>query len=76
IVTGLKAAGIEADDPLTRALAGEARDHAARVLLEQQERTVLAALDRPMYELPRLTDAAEMSGLLDLAEHLQAAGMV
>jgi anion-transporting ArsA/GET3 family ATPase len=73
---GLKAAGIEPDAATLAALAGEARDHAGRLLLEQQERGALQSLDRPTYELPLIPDATELAGLHDLAERLQAAGMV
>ena len=76
LARGLKAAGIEADADLLSALAGEAADHAGRVQLEQQERETLHALERPTYELPLITDAAELSGLHELAETLQQVGMV
>ncbi|MBV9486048.1 MAG: ArsA family ATPase [Frankiaceae bacterium] len=73
---GLKAAGIEPDPAIVSALAAEATDHAGRVRLEQQERTVLHDLDRPTYELPLIPDATDLAGLYDLAERLQTAGMV
>ncbi len=41
---GLKAAGLDADPALIAALAGEATDHAGRVLLERRERALLADL--------------------------------
>jgi anion-transporting ArsA/GET3 family ATPase len=73
---GLKAAGVDMDDSMLAALAGEATDHAGRVRLEQQERETLGDLDRPTYELPLIADATDLSGLYELAERLQAAGMV
>jgi anion-transporting ArsA/GET3 family ATPase len=73
---GLKAAGVEADANVIAALAGEATDHASRVRLEQQERETLHELGRPMYELPLISDATELSGLQELAQHLSDAGMV
>jgi anion-transporting ArsA/GET3 family ATPase len=76
IARGLKAAGVEADGTTVTALAGEVGDHARRVLLERQELETLAALDRPTYQIPYVADAAELSGLQEIAERLQAAGMV
>jgi anion-transporting ArsA/GET3 family ATPase len=76
IARGLKAAGIHADPATVAALAGEATDHAGRVQLEKQERAVLHSLDRPTYELPQIPDAAELSGLHELAQRLHDVGMV
>lgn len=72
----LKSAGVDTDSDVVAALAGEAADHAGRVLLEQQERATLQGLGRPIYELPLISDAAELSGLHDVAARLQQAGMV
>jgi anion-transporting ArsA/GET3 family ATPase len=76
IVAGLKAAGIEPDPATVQALIGETVDHARRVKLEQQELGVLKALDRPTYQLPLVADAAELSGLQDIADRLAKQGMV
>jgi anion-transporting ArsA/GET3 family ATPase len=76
VARGLKAAGVDPDPEVLAALAGEATDHAGRVRLEQQERETLETLDRPTYELPLIADATELSGLHELAAHLQDAGMV
>jgi anion-transporting ArsA/GET3 family ATPase len=73
---GLKAASLDADAALVTALAGEATDHAGRVLLERRERARLAALGRPTYELPLIDDAADLSGLYELAGYLHDVGMV
>ena len=73
---GLKAAGIEVDDRMLSALVGEAADHAGRVRLEMRERDTLHALGRPTYELPLLSDAADLSGLYDIAARLGEQGMV
>jgi anion-transporting ArsA/GET3 family ATPase len=75
LTSGLKAAGLETDDATVSALAAETTDHARRVQLEEQERATLAELDRPTYEIPMIADAAEMSGLYDIAERLTAQGM-
>jgi anion-transporting ArsA/GET3 family ATPase len=76
IARSLKTVGLDADSDTVAALAGEAKDHAGRVQLEEQERQVLHALDRPTYELPLIDDATDMAGLQDLAQRLQTAGMV
>jgi hypothetical protein len=76
IARGLKAAGVEGDAPTVAALAGEMTDHARRVLLERQELKTLSALERPIYQITYIGDAAEQSGLQEIADRLQAAGMV
>jgi hypothetical protein len=50
-------------------------EHSRRVLLEDRERTLLAELDRPMYELPLLTEAVDLSCLYQLAGQLTDQGM-
>ena len=42
----------------------------------EQERETLAALGQPTYEIPLISDAAELSGLHEIAQRLQAQGMV
>jgi anion-transporting ArsA/GET3 family ATPase len=76
IARGLKSAGLDTDDATIDALVAEAIDHAGRVELEQQERTTLEGLERPVYELPLVADATELSGLHDLANRLHDVGMV
>jgi anion-transporting ArsA/GET3 family ATPase len=76
ITRGLKTAGLDADADTVAALAAEAQDHAGRVTLEEQERTTLRSLERPTYELPLIEDATDLSGLQDIAQRLQDAGMV
>jgi len=73
---GLKSAGVDASDPLVAALVGEAADHAGRVQLEERERTELAELERPTYELPMLADTVDLACLYDLGEQLAAQGLV
>ena len=75
LAAGLKAAGVEADEPLLDTLSAEAADHARRVALEQQERAVLEQLQRPTYELPQLSDSVDLGGLYRLAELLTDQGM-
>jgi anion-transporting ArsA/GET3 family ATPase len=73
---GLKAAGIKADAATVSALVGEATDHAGRIQLERQERSLLESLERPTYELPQIADATELAGLQELAQRLHDVGMV
>jgi anion-transporting ArsA/GET3 family ATPase len=75
LTAGLKEAGIEATPHLTSLLAAEAADHASRVELERRERADLAALDRPLYELPLLSEAIDLGALYRLADVLRAQGM-
>ncbi|HVW80657.1 MAG TPA: ArsA-related P-loop ATPase [Mycobacteriales bacterium] len=76
IVRGLKAAGLDGDSATVAALSQEMTAHAKRVQLEAQELATLSALDRPTYQLPFVADAAELSGLQEIADRLQSAGMV
>jgi anion-transporting ArsA/GET3 family ATPase len=73
LATGLKRAGLEMTDVDLAALAGEAADHAGRVLLERRERELLAELDHPIVELPLLQGAPDLAGLYELARSLQEA---
>jgi anion-transporting ArsA/GET3 family ATPase len=75
LAAGLKEAGLEADDTLVAALAAEAGEHAQRVALEERGRDSLAALQRPSYELPLLSDAVDLGGLYELANLLREQGM-
>jgi anion-transporting ArsA/GET3 family ATPase len=75
LATGLKRAGLEVTDIQLAALAGEAADHAGRVLLEQRERGLLAGLGAPIVELPLLAGAPDLAGLYELARLLQGAGL-
>jgi anion-transporting ArsA/GET3 family ATPase len=75
LARGLKRAGLDVNEHLVAALAGEAADHAGRVALEERERRVLAGLGRPTFELPVINDAADLSGLYDLAARLTEQGM-
>jgi anion-transporting ArsA/GET3 family ATPase len=75
VVAGLEKAGLDAPDALVTSLLAEATDHATRMALEERGRDALAALERPSYELPLLTDAADLSGLYELADLLKAQGI-
>ena len=75
IIRGLKAAGVDDAARYSDGLAEEVREHAGRVMLEDRERELLAELDRPMYELPLLTEAVDLSCLYELAGRLSDQGL-
>jgi anion-transporting ArsA/GET3 family ATPase len=78
VARGLKAAGLDAPDPVVTGLLAEAAEHAQRVALEDSGRERLGALDLPTYELPLLTDAGsdtvDLSGLYRLAGLMREQG--
>jgi anion-transporting ArsA/GET3 family ATPase len=76
IERGLVAAGISATIAKKAApgLALEARRHADRVELQQQERERLSALQLPTAALPYLSDGIDLGGLYELAEQLHDQG--
>jgi anion-transporting ArsA/GET3 family ATPase len=71
----LESVGITATDSILTALGNQAADHAERVALEERERIVIAALDRPTYELPFRPDGIDPGILYDLAESLRDQGV-
>ncbi len=71
----LASAGIDQDGSLVDALLDEARDHAERRELEDEQRKRIAELGVPTYELPRLPDGTDLGGLYELAADLCAQGM-
>ena len=72
----LKKAGLEAPAEVVDALLAEVGEHAERVELEERGRDALAHLERPTYELPRMTDAVALDSLYEMAEMLCQQGMV
>ncbi len=71
----LRTAGIEASPGVVAALRAEGADHAARVALEETERERIAALGRPVYELPFLAGGIDLAALYELADMLHEQGM-
>lgn len=71
---GLKAAGLEASAAVLDRFVDEAAAHAERVMLEHEQRKTIAALDRPTYELPYITDGIDLAALYELAETLTSQG--
>ncbi|MFE9428242.1 ArsA-related P-loop ATPase [Kitasatospora sp. NPDC006697] len=61
-------------EPLLDPLLDQAREHAERVTLEQEQRAELAALDLPAYELPLLGGGVDLGGLYRLAGELKRQG--
>ncbi|BCJ71561.1 ATPase [Catellatospora sp. IY07-71] len=70
---GLAAVGLPDDRRTVTALLAEAKDHQARHALEQELRGELAALRRPVMELPLLPDGVDLAGVQHLAKLLSAA---
>jgi hypothetical protein len=71
---GLEAAGIAVTDGSVDGLLDEAAEHAQRVAMEKGQRRLLAALDRPTYELPFLPGGVDVGALYELAEALREQG--
>lgn len=67
--------GIAVSPALVDGLLAEAADHAERRALEDSQRRLVAGLDVPSYELPRLAGGIDLGGLYELAGHLREQGM-
>ena len=74
LAAGLSAAGLEATTAVLDRFTDEAAAHADRVTLEREQREAVAALGRPTYELPHVTDGIELAALYELAETLTSQG--
>jgi hypothetical protein len=75
IAADLKEAGVDPENGLVEGLLGEARDHAVRRALEDDQRELVAGLGRPTYELPRLPGGIDLGGLYELAGCLKDQGL-
>jgi anion-transporting ArsA/GET3 family ATPase len=75
IRTDLAKVGIDVTPELLLGLLGEARSHAERRELENEQRERIAALGVPTYELTRLADGIDLGSLYELAEELREQGM-
>ncbi len=71
----LGAAGVEVTEELVDVLFTEAREHAERRQLEDEQRERIAALERPTYELTQLADGIDLGGLYELALDLRDQGL-
>jgi hypothetical protein len=61
--------------PLLEGLLEEAREHAERRELEDEQRRRIHALGAPTYELSRLPEGIDLGGLYELAGELRRQGM-
>jgi anion-transporting ArsA/GET3 family ATPase len=75
VVAGLESAGVKATKPLVDGLLREAREHAERRALEDEQRARIDELEVPVYELPRLPGGIDLGGLYELAADLCEQGM-
>ncbi len=75
IASELSRAKVDVDADLVTSLVAEARDHAVRRQLEDEQRALVAAEDLPTYELPRLSGGIDRGALLELAQLLRQQGM-
>jgi len=76
VQASLTEAGVPDDDVILDELLTEGRNHAQRRRLEDSQRALLAGQNVPAYELDRLPDGADLSGLYELAAQLREGGMV
>ena len=75
IASDLKRAKVDVDARLVASLVAEARDHAVRRRLEDEQRHLVAAEDVPTYELPRLATGIDHGALVELAQLLRHQAM-
>jgi anion-transporting ArsA/GET3 family ATPase len=73
--TDLERVGVTTTRPLLEGLLEEAREHAERRVLEDEQRKRINGLDVPTYELSRLPDGIDLGGLYELAAELCRQGM-
>ncbi|MEP7091422.1 MAG: ArsA-related P-loop ATPase [Nocardioidaceae bacterium] len=71
----LESVGVRTSRPLLEGLLDEAREHAERRELEDEQRQRIRALDVPTYELPQLPEGIDLGGLYELAAELRRQGM-
>ena len=75
VAADLEKAGVKPTETLLDGLLAEAREHAERRELEDEQRKRINALDVPTYELPRLPDGIDLSALYELAADLCKQGL-
>ncbi|OEU90500.1 ATPase [Streptomyces abyssalis] len=71
LACALARAGLSRADRFVGPLLEQAHEHAERVALEQEQRSALAKLDMPVYELDLLPEGVELAGLYQLAADLR-----
>lgn len=75
LTEALASIGIPTDPATVDGLLTETREHNSRLTLEDEQRAVIDKLNRPTYELPRLTDGIDVGALYELAQALTEQGM-
>jgi anion-transporting ArsA/GET3 family ATPase len=75
ITSDLARARVDVDAALVESLVAEARDHAVRRHLEDEQRALVAAEGLPTYELPRIAGGIDHGALVELAQLLRTQGM-
>ncbi|HEU0288690.1 MAG TPA: ArsA-related P-loop ATPase [Nocardioidaceae bacterium] len=75
VVKGLAKVGVETTTATATGLLHEAKDHLARLELQERQRKVVDGLGQPVVELPRMPDGIDLGALYDLAHELQAQGL-
>jgi len=75
IEADLRKVGVDVSPTLLEGLMDDARDHAERRALEDEQRRRIDKLDAPTYELTRLADGVDLGGLYELAADLREQGL-
>jgi anion-transporting ArsA/GET3 family ATPase len=75
VATELNRGGLTGNAELVMSLLTEARDHAERRELEDEQRALVGELGVPIYELPRLAGGVDLGGLYELAGLLRDQGL-
>ena len=75
MATELNRGGLTGNAELVMSLLTEARDHAERRELEDEQRALVGELGVPTYELPRLVGGVDLGGLYELAGLLRDQGL-
>ncbi|WP_129666863.1 ArsA-related P-loop ATPase [Phytoactinopolyspora endophytica] len=74
LAESLRAVGMPDTDALVERLCADAASHADRVEMENEARSGLDELDRPVYELPHVPGTIDPTALYELAEMLKEQG--
>ena len=75
VARDLEKTGVKPTETLLDGLLAEAREHAERRELEDEQRKRITAIDVPAYELPRLPDGIDLGALYELAADLCKQGL-
>jgi hypothetical protein len=75
VTSELARARVDVDAELVASLVAEARDHAVRRHLEDEQRGLVEAEGVPTYDLPRLASGIDQGALVELAQLLRRQGM-